>query len=457
MAITLKAKPETLTPAYNEVMWIFDSTNKTKQGFRYVFDIYRSGTTEKVGEYRIIPRLNDGYGEIDLSRLLRTYVQNSFNPTLNGATGVPNIFYFYQVNVGEEFVVDYTLSTPQNNGGFLRINTTPNHTFVAGDSVAITGANITGVNGVYNVVSVQSTSSITISLPWQSGFASLTTAIMRYADNRKTITRDLSVNAGNRVFNGVSKHTDFPNFTEASYKQSKALSSVPITGITLTTNQRFWLNYFNDGVAANVYFENDAGDKAHTALTTATFNQVSVGSGNMGSLVLDAGTLPIIKANTKWYTVQYESGQKIRFDISRRCEISNYEIAFVDRLGSIGTFRFNLRSYERGIVNNEAYKQHINGSITGSKWGYTNQEVGEVLINPKQTKTLELNTDWMTEEMSNYFAEFIASPVKYITIDGFPLPCIVETLDFELDKKRNKKLIRKSVVVRLSNQDKING
>ena len=43
MAISLIAKPQVITPAYNEVKYIYDSTNKNEDGFKYVFQVNDSG------------------------------------------------------------------------------------------------------------------------------------------------------------------------------------------------------------------------------------------------------------------------------------------------------------------------------------------------------------------------------------------------------------------------------
>jgi len=71
MAITAQAIPQVLTPAYNPIKYIYDSTNKNLGGFKYIFDIYESGTTNKIAEYRVLPMYSTGYGEIDLSKLLQ--------------------------------------------------------------------------------------------------------------------------------------------------------------------------------------------------------------------------------------------------------------------------------------------------------------------------------------------------------------------------------------------------
>ncbi len=39
MAMTLKAAPQRLTPAYNPIKYIYDSTNKNLAGFKYIFEV----------------------------------------------------------------------------------------------------------------------------------------------------------------------------------------------------------------------------------------------------------------------------------------------------------------------------------------------------------------------------------------------------------------------------------
>ncbi len=57
MAITAIAQPVYFSPAYNPLKFIYDSTNKNEAGFKYVFDIYESGTSNKIAEYRVLPRI----------------------------------------------------------------------------------------------------------------------------------------------------------------------------------------------------------------------------------------------------------------------------------------------------------------------------------------------------------------------------------------------------------------
>jgi outer membrane cobalamin receptor len=146
-----------------------------------------------------------------------------------------------------------------------------------------------------------------------------------------------------------------------------------------------------------------------------------------------------------------------RVDLDRRCVIEQFEIAFLDRLGSFGSFAFQLRAYEQGNVNKTTYKQDVKGLTSGGIWTYGTDEKGTRVINPTVEKTIQLNTNWLTIEMDNYFQELMTSPETYIKINGRYFACVINETSFEVARQKNKKLIMRSVSVTLSNQDSING
>ncbi len=136
MAMFTIAVPQVLTPAYNPIKFFFASTNSGFAGFKFIFDIYESGTTNQIAEYRVLPNASTFYGEIDLSKLLQSKVSFDLFPYNTTVYDAPNSHYKYDVHVGEEYltVVQYTASLT-NNGGNVQINVT--NSFVAGDQIVI--------------------------------------------------------------------------------------------------------------------------------------------------------------------------------------------------------------------------------------------------------------------------------------------------------------------------------
>jgi hypothetical protein len=72
-------------------------------------------------------------------------------------------------------------------------------------------------------------------------------------------------------------------------------------------------------------------------------------------------------------------------------------------------------------------------------------------------EAIELNTNWMTPEEARYFAELITSTETYIKIGSSYFACVVNDTAYDLDRDANKKLIRKTISVKLSNQTPVNG
>ena len=84
------------------------------------------------------------------------------------------------------------------------------------------------------------------------------------------------------------------------------------------------------------------------------------------------------------------------------------------------------------------------------------RDAGKTIYNVDLTTELELNTNWMNDEMSVLFEELITSPYTYIKVDGIYYPCIVKETAFEVERQKNKNLIRKTVTVEYGNKNIIN-
>jgi hypothetical protein len=154
-------------------------------------------------------------------------------------------------------------------------------------------------------------------------------------------------------------------------------------------------------------------------------------------------------------------------------------------MGSFSSFAFQLKNYERGEVTRDEYNKDVTGFINTlpsvDQWSYLTREDGFKTFNINVKKTIDLNTNWMTEEMNRYFEELITSPQVYLKLasytntenwlypedeSGCPLripesteyqPVIVQNNQYEVFQQRNKNLIKHSITVRLANQDNING
>jgi hypothetical protein len=476
MAQTTIAQPQSFTPAYNPVKFLIDSTNKNLDGFKYIFDVYEGST--RIGRFKILPRVLDGYGELDLSRFLNSYVLFDFEPSVTTDYDAVNSYFAYSLKVGEEYLAEFTYTSAlTNSGGFVRVNVT--NTFAIGDQINITQADGGTANplveGLHSVTNASGTW-FEIGVSWSSVTNANIDGSVVYADNRKLVTYDITT-FGKSVFNGAFGWVNFIDYDETQYTLNANtklwLTDQPQTNFTATLGQDLWLNA-KAKAGKRIYFQNSNGDiLSKTIATTGNILGIAVGPNNLGALSVVSGTLPLIKDDTTFYNFWYDdSGQKsvkYRVDIDRRESITEYDLSFLDRMGSFSSFAFQLKSYTRGEVQRDEYNKDVQGYVSGGEWKYNSQEFGFNTYFVSATKTLELNSNWMTDEMSVYFEQLITSPqvfmkqVEYSCPDGVLVtsgpyvPVIVTNNSYEVFRQRNKNLIKYTLVVKLANNDTING
>jgi hypothetical protein len=329
------------------------------------------------------------------------------------------------------------------------------------------------------VIAITGTTNFTINALWADVTDATINGTVKYADNRKTVDLNIVSTLDKYIFNGVQPWLEMPNWDETDYELdgvTKAwLTNQPKT-FNCTPSQDLWLNLRGDGIGINkrVYFENDNGDLFYKDIAGGDYIKgVAVGPNNFGSLTVVSGTAPLIKNDTKIYQVWYSDGafnpvQSLSYEITidRRPAITQYNILFLDRMGSWSSFAFQLRSYEKLNIKRETYNKDVPGFVSGAEWQYKSYEQGTVNFNTQVAKTIDLNTNWMTEAQAYYFQELMTSPQTYIApvtfvnceyVLGEYISCNVMNNSFDIQRERNKHLIRQQLQVRLSNNDMING
>jgi hypothetical protein len=405
MAQTTIAQPQSFTPAFNPVKFLIDSTNKNLDGFKYIFDVYDGAT--QIGRFKVLPRIVDGYGELDLSRFLTSYLSWNFEPNVNTDYDASNCYFSFTLKTGEEYLAEFTYtSSLTNSSGYVRVNV--NNTFVVGDQINIVQADGGTANPLVEGLHVVTNSSGTwfeIGVAWSSVTDVAIDGVVTYADNRKLAVYDITTFA-KQSYNGVFKWALWPSYDETNYELTANIklwvTDQPQTGFYATLGQDLWLNA-KAKPGKNIVFENSNGDILYKN-TVATGSIVGIAVG-----------------------------------------------------------------YERGEVQRDEYNKDVQGYVTGGQWKYETQEFGFNTYQVSATKTLELNTNYMTQEMATYFEQLITSPqvymkrVTYTCPDGILVtsteyvPVILVTNSYEVFKQRNKNLIKQTVVVKLSNNDVING
>lgn len=488
MAISLIAKPsDDINPCYNPLTFVADSTNKNQPAFRYVYSLYSGNTSTLLGEFKIAPREFDGYGIFNCERYLQNYLTYDVDltNTLN-AYDATKSYIEYKLGIGEEYGTDWLYDDYEfyNNTGstfnaytqLRQFTSGTTHTYNVGDQINVTqsdgGALKPILEGLHTIVAVPSPYIIVLDVPFSSvGSGASISGVTNYADNRKVAYKNLFTISSQTAFNGAIPFTEWVNYNEVDYNMSSGSSKEWLTkcpnNFKNTIYQDMWFNYMGDDslYPKYLYIVTSDGDEFLQALNGNKIEQIKVGANNIEGTAL-VGSLPIIKDTTKWYTFTITDSsttfisKTIQINLDRRCYIDYngedpYSIAFLDRLGSFGSFTFQLRRFESGTIERNSFLKQIEYT-SGSEFTYNTWDKGNTIYNIKQENELVLNTNWMTESEAEYFNELISSPATFIKVDGIYIACEVKDTSVEKNKQKNKNLIRKTIRVKYSNNDPIN-
>ena len=491
MALVAQATPQVIVPAYNPVKYIYSSSNVNLQGFKFIYDIYQSGTLNKIAEYRVLPTYATGFGEIDLSKLLQAKVSYDLNLNNTSVYNAPGSHYKYDVRIGEEYLTttSYSLALTQYliapYVGRVQINVA--NTFIVGDQINITqtGAGVANPNleGLFTVL-VANPAYIVVNSLWSQIVNANKDGDITYADGRKTVNRNLAQQLNKYVFNGAIKWSEWPSYNYQDFMLNgvfdRFLTNYPAANKNMyaTLSQDMWVNCIANGSPTapdTMVFANDGGNIFEKNVTAVDhLSGVSVGPNNFGVLTLVFGSGNLIEPTTEYYDFHYErngviSSARYRVNIDRRIRSTEYSILFLDKLGSWNSFAFSLNSYEKGNVTREQFNQDVPGFINGSnQWDYALTERGMTNTYVSTDTTIDLATNFMTMDMANYFTELISSPFTYVKLSSYAndcdlpdseeyISCNIMTSDYQVYNQRNKNLIKQNVTIKLANNNIVNG
>lgn len=469
MAVTFISEPKDFTPGFNPVVFIVDSDNKAENSFRYVVDIYKSATSEKIHESRVPPRVGDGYGFIPVEKIVQSYMSSTLDLTATTSVDGSGSFFAFDIKIGEEYVEAWSYDDFEfRTGNKTAFNSTTVHAFSVGDQISVQqtdgGVEKPILQGLHTVVDVPNSTEVIIELPFSLVGAGATMGgVVGFADNRTLITRDLAEDT-KVVFDGAIPFVEFNGYDDSVYKlklnstTNRLLTTLPDT-FYMSPDSLMFLNYGQaDSSKVNVAkFQNDAGtvySKSVVGLTPKWVRQYAAGAGNIGS-----GT--IVLEDTKYYDTWLadSSGnqvtKKYRVFIDDRCELMDVRVLFKDRMGSFIPFSFSLRVQEVQEVTRTSIKKSLKG-IPGSTYGYSLTDGGVVTTSVLVDETYTITTNWLNDAMAVYLKELISSPVVLVRLDDVWMSCQVQDTSYPVVRSRDKTMIKKTLSLKLSNQDNVN-
>jgi hypothetical protein len=492
-------RSQEITPVYNPVIFNFFSVDYASPGFRYLVDLYNLRDSSKIASFKVLP-INDGSGYIDISKPLSNLVSVDFKNS--GATydaDQVNSYVDYEIQLGKEYQFNWPFDSISSYGGTgpystkTRLNNSllTLHSYTVGDQINIstypTGTS-GPLTGLHRVVAIPSTSSIVVDVNYTgaTGSSTILGGITSFADGRKTSFPNDNDYSG-LAFNGACTFQGLRNFGGGQYLLQEYLEDgFVVSSILNSTSDRYdraewWMNN-NQFMDINVLIDPQATgeyickwdylNKAGTVLASGSLG-VGIPSGN--SYAGKMKQFRIGFANTVG-TTNYPTGYALQFWIEedysstqvsrnyfvyhdKRCPIEPYVIAFMDRFGSIMSYSFPLRAKESGKIKRDTYTKTIDYQPSVGSYAniYPTTAAGDTTYSVNLEKELELNTNWMSDFMSESFEELLTSPYTWIKMpDNNYYACTVQETGFETERQKNKRLIRKTVKVKLANENVIN-
>jgi hypothetical protein len=478
MAITILQSPQAIMPAYNPIILAVTSTNQTKPGFQFVFDIFSAGTSNHLARIKL-PQNPDGYGVTDIHRILENYVTYDIQPTATGITNALGSRYKYDIKIGEEYQFYWEFNQGQNFFGYQVLSsTTMQHYFPAGISEVDINSTVTSINGVRNFAPGSNMDGVALVLYDAATASSGFSGTMIYSDYRKTIFSGLNTISGLYVNNAAIPFDDFRSYTYGTYN---AISS---TGNFFTncpdeyevrTSNRIWFNFYSSlytgtslvlevatydaqGINEGVYVI--SGTSANNDL----YQKAGVGPWNLANSNATAliGALPIIKSTTARYELALAAPGTLTlrtvpksFILNQSC--SRYEIfdlEFMDRKGSMVSKSFELANKQSIDIVREEFKKQT-GYFNGSSWTYNNYDRGRTNLSTNIKRKYTLTSNWITETDAAYMEELFSSPEVYWNDNGVLKAVIVTSNNYEIKQRVTSRLFNITIDLEMANNDDI--
>lgn len=453
--ITIISQPATATSAFNPNIWIVDSVNRNKNGFRYLAKIYQTDrasteTLTLVKTIKILPR-PDGKGEFDLSFFLQnqTYFKNEAQ---NGIFIKNNGLRFdYRIEFGEEYYDSWRyLDTEFLPGAKTKAVGTTTPPFVQGDVVQITPNNpslFPLFNGVQLVQDVQG-NGVYFDIPFSS--TPTNGGSLWYADNRKTTVWDGSKTAIKTVYR---VKIDFEKWTKNLFKDTYFADSNGLKELPINTVYDFLFKP-NQNIAIPMYtplqsIKVEVEDADGVDLFNAPSGYVDKNNDCYFTLTNRSKDFTVRLLNSSGDAIT----EKIHYKIDDRCSVNDLFLIYEDKYGALNSWAFSGFSEKRLSVEKSEYNKPLNYTDNGEYENEMNR-VGYTISDVSSSTEITLHGYSFPRSQDLLFEDLLKSKVYILhdaTNNTFRRCTVVDNSATFFDEKRTG-LRRRNVTIKFSNE-----
>jgi len=165
---------------------------------------------------------------------------------------------------------------------------------------------------------------------------------------------------------------------------------------------------------------------------------------NVAPVAINAASAGLITAGTTRYTVQLHSSTIYTFNITCEAKYTSYAIHFLNQYGGFESRNFTKLSRKtiaitRADFGKLPYTIDASGIVNYYNSNNVYNETRSTYASQYKEK-MTLNTDILTDEEYTWLADLVLSPLVYIQLSGYFVPCTITSTNYEYKKRINDKL-----------------
>lgn len=393
MAYYILASPSDSDSCHTPLWFRIGSDNAALTQFRFIIDVYVAGAVIPV-RLKVLPDASYA-GIVDVSRIVRSYVTNYFNPDSTNAPvymDTDSIIIPYTVKFGEEYLVGSTLTQ------FLNLSV-----------------------GNYKSWNNYSLDTVPNGYVFQPGHG---------YDRNWLTSRDTSA-----IWIPKNGDAFISYFNTPGDDLILVLTFLDDDGKPFTTGS-LGVSTYGLGVSNNLIVVN---------LSAAAMNAAGWNTAPTPAVRTDAGGYKV-----RFYRIGTPTVAGPEITVRFMCEpkVKAYPLHFLNRFGGFDTFYFSGPTRSNLEIERKTMQQLplVNSGSTISEIQSNNVYADTLVVyNTRQTWTRKLSSGWVNDIDHKWLAELLASPTVYFEENGYYYPVIINTSKWaqkftKLDKVYNLEL-----------------